>query len=55
MTSQIHTLDDVLSARISPNVTITNTRLPRSKQYPPALPVKTVKAGAHHSSPREQR
>lgn len=35
--------DDVF---IGPNVTFTNDPFPRSKQYPPAFPVTTVKAGA---------
>jgi acetyltransferase-like isoleucine patch superfamily enzyme len=35
--------DDVF---IGPNVTFTNDPFPRSKHYPPAFPVTTVKAGA---------
>jgi len=35
--------DDVF---IGPNVTFTNDPFPRSKQYPPAFAVRTVKAGA---------
>ena len=35
--------DDVF---VGPNVTFTNDPWPRSKQYPPAYPVTTVKAGA---------
>jgi acetyltransferase-like isoleucine patch superfamily enzyme len=35
--------DDVF---IGPNVTFTNDPFPRSRQYPPAYPITTVKAGA---------